>query len=103
MATSRSVNEFERIIASVPIRAIPSGTHLYDIDFSLSKLVISYNNSSVISRLNSRIFAVNEFNLNLNTGGCLLSREKAVKDVNSRVGFCFLVGVILNFDWSFFS
>ena len=27
------------------------------------------------------------------TGWCLLSREKAVKDVNSRVGFCFLVGV----------
>ena len=37
------------------------------------------------------------------TGGCLLSREKAVNDVNSRVGFCFLVGVILNFDWSIFS
>ena len=36
------------------------------------------------------------------TGGCLLSREKAVKDVNSRVGFCFLVGVMLNFDWSIF-
>ena len=38
-----------------------------------------------------------------NTGGCLLSREKAVKDVNSRVGFCFLVGVQFNFDWSIFS
>ena len=37
------------------------------------------------------------------TGGCLLSREKAVKDVNSRVGFCFLVGIFLNFDWSIFS
>ena len=37
------------------------------------------------------------------TGGCLLSREKAVNDVNSRVGFCFLVGVMLNFDWSIFS
>ena len=36
------------------------------------------------------------------TGGCLISREKAVKDVNSRVEFCFLVGAILNFDWSFF-
>ena len=32
-----------------------------------------------------------------------LSREKAVKDVNSRDGFYFLVGVILNFDWSIFS
>ena len=39
----------------------------------------------------------------IGTGGCLLSREKAVNDVNSRVGFCFLVGVILNFDWSIFS
>ena len=38
-----------------------------------------------------------------NTGGCLLSREKSVQDVNPRVGFCFLVGVILNFDWSIFS
>ena len=37
------------------------------------------------------------------TGWCLLSREKAVKDVNSRVGFCFLVGVQFNFDWSIFS
>ena len=37
------------------------------------------------------------------TGGCLLSREKAVKDVNSRVEFCFFVMVILNFDWSIFS
>ena len=27
------------------------------------------------------------------TGGCLLSREKAVNDVNSHVEFCFLVGV----------
>ena len=27
------------------------------------------------------------------TGGCLFSREKAVNDVNSHVGFCFLVGV----------
>ena len=26
------------------------------------------------------------------TGWCLLSQEKAVEDVNSRVGFCFLVG-----------
>ena len=37
------------------------------------------------------------------TGGYLLSREKAVKDVNSRVEFCFLVGVIPNFDWPIFS
>ena len=37
------------------------------------------------------------------TGWCLLSREMAVKDVNSRVEFCFLVGIILNFDWSFLS
>ena len=37
------------------------------------------------------------------TGGCPLSREKAVEDVNTRVGFCFLVGVMLNFDWSIFS
>ena len=35
----------------------------------------------------------------LSTGGCLFSREKAVKDVNSRVGFCFLVGVFLDLDW----
>ena len=35
-------------------------------------------------------------------GECLLCRERAVKDVNSRVEFCFLVGVIQNFDWSFF-
>ena len=34
------------------------------------------------------------------TGGCLFSREKAVKDVNSRVRFCFLVGVYLDLDWS---
>ena len=34
-----------------------------------------------------------------NTGGCLFSREKAVKDVKSRVRFCFLVGVILDLDW----
>ena len=27
------------------------------------------------------------------TGGCLISREKAVKDVNSRAEFCFLVGL----------
>ena len=41
---------------------------------------------------------------NKSTGeGYLLSRGKAVKDVNARVGFCFLVGVILNFDWSIFS
>ena len=38
-----------------------------------------------------------------NTEWCLLSREKAVKDVNSRVEFCFLVGVQFNFDWSIFS
>ena len=35
-----------------------------------------------------------------NTGGCLLSREKTVKDVKSCVRFCFLVGVILDLDWS---
>ena len=35
----------------------------------------------------------------LYTGGCLFSREKAVKDVKSRVRFCFLVGVILDLDW----
>ena len=34
-----------------------------------------------------------------NTGGCLFSREKAVKDVESSVRFCFLVGVILDLDW----
>ena len=39
----------------------------------------------------------------VNTGGCLFSREKAVKDVKSRVRFYFLVGVILNFHWSIFS
>ena len=33
------------------------------------------------------------------TGGCLFSREKAVKDVKSRVRFCFLVGVNLDLDW----
>ena len=33
-------------------------------------------------------------------GGCLFSREKAVNDVNSHVGFCFLVGVYLDLDWS---
>ena len=37
------------------------------------------------------------------TWGCLFNREKAVKDVNSRVRFCFLVGVLFNFDWSIFS
>ena len=38
-----------------------------------------------------------------NTGFCLLSQEKAVKDVKSCVRFCFLVGVILDFDLSIFS
>ena len=33
-------------------------------------------------------------------GGCLLSREKAVKDVKSCVQFCFLVEVYLDLDWS---
>ena len=32
--------------------------------------------------------------------GCLFSREKAVNDVNTHVGFCFLVGVYLDLDWS---
>ena len=36
---------------------------------------------------------------NSHTGGCLFSREKALKDVKSRVRFCFLVGVILDLDW----
>ena len=34
-----------------------------------------------------------------NTGGCLLSRKKAVKDVKSCVRFGLFVGVILDFYW----
>ena len=34
------------------------------------------------------------------TEGCFFSREKAVKDVESCVRFCFLVGVYLDLDWS---
>ena len=34
------------------------------------------------------------------TGWCLLSREKAVKDVRSCVRFRYLVGVYLDLDWS---
>ena len=57
---------------------------------TLSKLIENYQN---LVRFWSLFFHVS-------VGGCLFSREKAVKDVNSHVGFCFLVGVILNFHWS---
>ena len=52
----------------------------------------------MITRVNSQIFLTS-----LYTGGCLLSRETAVKDVKSCVRFCsvgILVGFILDFDWS---
>ena len=59
---------------------------------------ISDKTHFMIQRLASKIS-----NNQWNTERCLLSREKAVKDVNSRVEFCLLVGVILNLDWSIFS
>ena len=58
---------------------------------------------AIIIRMPNRQMIVIIFSIllimKLYTGGCLFSREKAVKDVKSRVWFCFLVGVILDLDW----